>query len=98
MRGRAAAVDENFHCTVWPSRRAMQLKKKAMRREKAQYMLCGWMACLSKPARMWVKVLLAMLLVGAAVGVAIGISKAVGGGVWRNSQATNAPLGHGSKK
>jgi hypothetical protein len=92
----AAADDKNFHCTVWPSRRAMQLKKKAMRREKARYMVCGWMAGLNKPARVWAKVVLAALLVGAAVGVAIGISKAVGGGVWRNSQATNAPLGNGS--
>jgi hypothetical protein len=100
MRVRAAAArDENFHCTVWPSRHAMKLKKKAMRREKARYMLCGWwMAGLSKPARIWAKVVLAALLVGAAVGIAIGISRAVGGGVWKSSQATDAPLGHGSSR
>lgn len=100
MRVRAAAArDENFHCTVWPSRHAMQLKKKAMRREKARSMLCGWwMAGLSKPARIWAKVALAVLLVGAAVGIAIGISKAVGGGVWKSNQATDAPLGQGSSR
>ena len=93
-----ACADENFHCTVWPSARAMKLKKKAMRREKSRYMLCGWMASLGRPTRITIKVIMALGLLAAAVGIAIGISKAVGGGVWRSKQDTNAPLGHGSEK
>lgn len=88
----------NVHCTVWPGREAMKMKKKAMRRQKARYMLCGWMAGLSKPVRIWIKVIIAMVFVGAAVGIAIGISKAVGGGVWKNSHTPNAPIGHSQGK
>jgi hypothetical protein len=76
----------------------MKMKKKAMRREKARYMLCGWMAELGKPARIAIKVVMAVGLLAAAVGIAIGISKAVGGGVWRSKEDTNAPLGHGPER
>ena len=99
MKGRAEKVEnQNLHCAVWPSPRALRLKRKTMRREKARYMLCGWTAGMSGRTRALIKVAMAMLLVGAAVGVAIGISKAVGGGVWRSSEATNAPLGHVSSR
>jgi hypothetical protein len=83
----------NFHCAVWPNQHAMRMKKKAMRRAKGRYMMCGWLAPLSKPTRITIKTLFALVLIGAAVGIAIGISKAVGGGVWRNSHNTNAPIG-----
>jgi hypothetical protein len=99
LKGRAEKVEnQNLHCAVWPSPRALRLKRKTMRREKARYMLCGWTAGMSGRTRALIKVAMAMLLVGAAVGVAIGISKAVGGGVWRSSEATNALLGHVSSR
>jgi hypothetical protein len=82
----------NFHCSVWPDRQDLKMKKKAMRRDKGRYMLCGWMARLSKTQRIWVKIIFAAVVIGAAVGIAIGITKAVGGGVWKNSQNTNAPI------
>lgn len=88
-----AKPDTNFHCAVWPNQQAMRMKKKAMRRTNGRYMMCGWLAARSKPTRITIKTIFALVLIGAAVGIAIGISKAVGGGVWRNSQNTNAPIG-----
>lgn len=90
--------DENFHCTVWPSAHEIKMRKKAMRRENSTCMLFGWMASLGRPARITIKVAMALGLLAAAVGIAIGISKAVGGGVWRSKENTNAPLGHGPER
>lgn len=78
--------------SVWPGQREMKLKKKAMRRAKGKYMLCGCMAKLDKKTRMWVKVLIALIVVGAAVGVGLGISRAVGGGVWKNKHSSNSAI------
>ena len=82
----------NVECQVWPGQRAMKMKKKAMRREKAKYMMCGCMAGLDKRTKIWVKVLIALVVVGLAVGVGVGVSRAVGGGVWKNSTNANSPI------
>lgn len=82
----------NPECTVWPGQNAMRMKKKAMRREKGKYMLCGCMASLDKRTRIWIKALIALLVIGTAVGVGVGVSRAVGGGVWKNSNNSNAPI------
>jgi hypothetical protein len=83
--------------SVWPGHREMKLKKKAMRRAKSKHMLCGCMAHLDKRTKIWVKVLIALLVVGAAVGVGVGISRAVGGGVWKNKSSSNSAI-EGSQK
>ncbi len=42
------------------------------------------MSKLNKRQKLGVKIVIAVLIVGAAVGIGIGISKAVGGGVWKS--------------
>lgn len=82
----------NPECTVWPGQQAMKMKKKAMRREKSKHMVCGCMAGLDKRTKTWIKVLIALIVVGTAVGVGVGVSKAVGGGVWKSQNNVNAPI------
>jgi hypothetical protein len=82
----------NVECTVWPGRRAMRMKKKAMRQERSKNMMCGWISRLDKKVKVWIKVLIALLVIGTAVGVGVGVSRAVGGGVWRSSSNANAPI------
>lgn len=55
-------------------------------------MLCGCMAGMDKKKALWIKVLIAFVVVGAAIGVGVGISRAVGGGVWKNKNTSNAPI------
>ena len=73
-------------CTVWPGKH--QLMEKRMKMEKSRG--CNPMRTLSKKQKLWMKVLIAMIIVGAAIGLGIGISKATGSGVFKttNSQAT----------
>ncbi|TAQ85604.1 hypothetical protein B7494_g6062 [Chlorociboria aeruginascens] len=79
-------------CTVWPGQKEMKKKKKAMRIQKRKVGVCGCMAGLDRQTRIWVKVLVALVVVGLAVGLGVGISKAVGGGFWKNEQNSNAPI------
>lgn len=74
-------------CTVWPGQRTLMEKKKAARRQKG----CNPMRKLDKRTKIWVKALIALLVVGIAVGVGIGVSKAVGGGVW-SSNSNSKPI------
>ena len=39
---------------------------------------------LTRRQRIWVKILIALIIVGAAVGIGVGVSRAVGSGVWKN--------------
>ena len=63
-----------------------------MRKERGKQALCGWMAGMPKKTQMWIKISIALLVIGAAIGIGIGVSKAVGGGVWRDKSTSNAPL------
>jgi hypothetical protein len=74
----------NTECTVWPGQRALMEKKRAARRQKG----CNPMRNLDKRTKLWVKICIAILIVGSAVGVGIGVSKAVGGGVWGSNSGT----------
>ena len=49
---------------------------------------------MSKRQKVWVKVLIAILVIGAITGLGVGITKAVGGGVFRTSSNTSAPIGN----
>jgi hypothetical protein len=82
----------NPECTVWPGQKAMKMKKKAMRKERNKHNLCACMAGLDKRTKIWIKVLIALIVVGTAVGVGVGVSKAVGGGVWKSQSNANAPI------
>jgi len=81
--------------SMWPGEREMKIKKKAMRKAKSKHSVCGCLAGMNKKTRIWIKVLIALIVVGAAIGIGIGISKAVGGGIWQNGNTSNAPI-HGS--
>ncbi len=48
---------------------------------------------LNKRQKLWAKIIIALLIVGAAVGIGIGISKAVGAGVWKSTNE-QAPIGN----
>jgi len=68
-------------CSVRPGRRT--LKEKSL-------LTCDgkrWnpMRKLNKRQKLWAKILIALVIVGAAVGIGVGISKAVGGGVWKSA-------------
>lgn len=45
---------------------------------------CSPLRKLNKKQKIWVKILIAMIIVGAAIGIGVGVSKAVGAGVWKN--------------
>ncbi|PQE12307.1 hypothetical protein CJF31_00000518 [Rutstroemia sp. NJR-2017a BVV2] len=79
-------------CTVWPGQKQMKRKKKAMKFERGRQGVCGCMAGLDRKTKIWVKVLMAMVVIGLAVGVGVGISKAVGGGIWKSDKSTNTAL------
>ena len=72
-------------CTVWPARRQLLEKHIAMKKSEG----CSPMRNLSKKQRLWVKILIALLIVGGAIAIGVGVSKAVGAGVWKsiNNQA-----------
>ncbi|KAG0652678.1 hypothetical protein D0Z07_0718 [Hyphodiscus hymeniophilus] len=82
----------NPECAVWPGQNAMKMKKKAMRRERNKHNVCGCMAGLDKRTKIWIKVVIAVVVIGTAIGVGVGVSKAVGGGIWKSSDNSNAPI------
>lgn len=49
---------------------------------------------MSKKQKFWVKVLIAIVIIGAITGLGVGITKAVGGGVFRTSSNSSAPIGN----
>ena len=52
---------------------------------------CALLERLSAQQRFWLKVVVALVVVGAAVGIGVGISRAVGAGVWKGGK-----IGEGS--
>ncbi len=48
---------------------------------------------MSKKQKFWVKVLIAIVIIGAITGLGVGITKAVGGGVFRTTSNSSAPIG-----
>jgi hypothetical protein len=46
---------------------------------------CDCMSSLTKRQRLYVKLVLALFIVGAMIGIAMGITVAVGGGVWKSA-------------
>lgn len=73
--GRVREVKE---CTMWPSRQAVLEKRKDHKRNRG----CNLFQGLTSKQRIWIKIVIALLVIGAAVGLGVGISRAVGGGVW----------------
>ncbi|KAL1611028.1 hypothetical protein SLS59_000665 [Nothophoma quercina] len=71
-------VKEVKDCTMWPSRQAVLDKRRDHKRKKG----CNLFQGLTSKQRLWIKIIIALLVIGAAVGLGVGISRAVGGGVW----------------
>ncbi len=65
---------------VWPCKQQTKKRYLIIKRSSG----CSPLRGLTGRQRFWVKVVIAVLVVGAAVGIGIGISKAVGAGVWKN--------------
>jgi uncharacterized membrane protein len=53
---------------------------------------CDCMSSLTKRQRLYVKLVLALFIVGAMIGIAMGITVAVGGGVWKSANV-RGPFG-----
>lgn len=85
-------IRSNNDTAVWPGQQALKRKKKMMRKERGKQALCGWMAGMPKKTQIWIKIGIALLVVGAAIGIGVGVSKAVGGGIWKNKESSNAPI------
>ena len=68
-------------CTAWPGQETIRQRNKDMKRERS----CRPFRGLTRKQRLWAKVIIALVIVGAAVGIGVGISIAVGGTVWKNN-------------
>jgi hypothetical protein len=77
----------NKSCTVWPGTQQLKEQNKAARR--ARMNKYNPMRNLDKKTKVWVKIAIALVVIGLILGVGLGISKAVGGGIWKNSTNTN---------
>ena len=87
------------HChkddAVWPSgRNRKQNEAMAKNKEHSSY---NPLKRMSKKQKIWIKVLVAVVVIGAITGLGIGITKAVGGGVFRTSSNSSAPIGDNDK-
>lgn len=82
------------HChtddAVWPSEKVRK-QQQAMVTSKEHSSYSPFKR-LSKKQKFWVQVLIAIVIVGAITGLGIGITKAVGGGVFRTSSNSSAPI------
>ncbi|MCJ1353644.1 MAG: hypothetical protein MMC33_003631 [Icmadophila ericetorum] len=78
----------NKDCSVWPGQERLLQQHLATKRKRG----CHPMRNLSKQQKLFVKLVIAVLIVGGAIGIGIGISKAVGAGVWKTVN-TQAPIG-----
>ncbi len=77
-------------CTTRSGRNALKKKGNLLMCERHQW---NPMRKLNKRQKLWAKIIIALLIVGAAVGIGIGISKAVGAGVWKSTNE-QAPIGN----
>lgn len=77
---------------VWPSSK-VRGQHEAMVKSK-EHNSCSPLRRMSKHQKFWIKVLVAIVIVGAITGLGVGITKAVGGGVFRTSDNSSAPIGN----
>ncbi|KAI9783979.1 MAG: hypothetical protein M1839_002924 [Geoglossum umbratile] len=94
--GRASADCHNTprkDCSVWPGKNTLLERRKQCKKRSR----CSPMRGLSKQQKLCLKILIALLVVAAAVGIGVGISRAVGGGVWKNNNEQR-PIGDSGPK
>ena len=76
---------------VWPSDKVRK-EQEAMVKSK-EHSSYSPFKHLSRKQKVWVKILIAVVIVGAITGLGVGITKAVGGGVFRTDSNSSAPIG-----
>jgi hypothetical protein len=93
---RYVVANQTKDCAVWPGRQTILEKHRMMKKRRGG---CNPMRNLNKRTKIWIKIIIALFIVGSAVGIGIGVSKAVGGGVWKtaNSQ-TQIGSGNGARR
>ena len=77
---------------VWPSAKSQYCNKHSGSAKQGHNSLKN----LTKKQALAVKILIALLIIGAAIGLGIGISKAVGSGIWKNSNSQR-PIGDNAR-
>ena len=76
---------------VWPSDKVRKQQEAMVKsKEHSSYSPFKHM---SRKQKFWVKILIAVVIVGAITGLGVGITKAVGGGVFRTDSNSSAPIG-----
>ena len=74
---------------VWPCSRT---KEKTLLEKQQKSRGCYPYNRLSRKQKFWFQAVLALLIIGAFTGLGLGITKAVGGGVFKNSNDSSAPI------
>ena len=82
--------------TVWPSSKVRK-QHEAMIKSK-EHNSYSPLKRLSKKQKFCVKLLIAIVIIGAITGLGVGITKAVGGGVFRTSSNSSAPIGNNNDR
>ena len=74
---------------MWPCSRQKEATLLEKQQERTR---CAPYSRLSKKQKFWVQAVVALIVIGAFTGLGLGISKAVGGGVFKNSHNSSAPI------
>ena len=80
---------------VWPCGKVRKQHEEMVRSK--EYHSYSPFKRMSKKQKFWVKIVIAVVIVGAITGLGVGITKAVGGGVFRTSSNSSAPIGDNGK-
>lgn len=86
---KSITVDQNQECKMWPSKQTLMQTKMADKKKKRATGSCAGLGpvrdfwnTLDKRQKLFIKIAVALFLVGVAVAIGVGISKAVHGGVY----------------
>jgi hypothetical protein len=74
---------------VWPSKKELEVKAREEKRMECRKKW-NFYGTLNKKQKLYVQILVGLVVVAAAVGVGVGISRAVGGGVYKQDGQTSA--------
>lgn len=80
---KSLAVQSQTECTMWPSKQTLKQQKQATKSGKRNKRMCApvlnaWADC-TKRQKLFIKIAIALFVIGAAVGLGVGISVAVKG-------------------
>jgi hypothetical protein len=91
----------NQECTMWPTHQTLRQTRLEDKKQRRSARTCGcgtvkhhW-AGYTKNQRLAIRILIALVVIGAIVGVAVGITRSVNGGVWsdKGTHDFNRPKG-----